>query len=208
MSSTVEGLSVFSDILVELVNRNASKPPKRLKFINQSLMDYDEIERSMLQFFDLNMTPDEYKQVVKNTSELVGESRVCELILALINHSEEHMDRHVEMFEEVLSVIHKVQEMDPETSTNFAESAIDKCSLLIYDSYQILRVIRKKFAEIARVYHIPYFYDTDEASIRFRSSLLTTYKNLNTVMDDFAVLNEALWYIRHYEYITGKTTTN
>ncbi len=60
--------------------------------------------------------------------------------------------------------------------------------------------MRKKIIEIGKVYHVPVYYDTDGRSISLRSSLMTTYKNLNVVIDDFAILSEALWFVRHYHY--------
>lgn len=62
--------------------------------------------------------------------------------------------------------------------------------------------MRKKIIDIVKVYHVPMYYDTDDGrSISMRSSLLTTYKNLNVVIDDFAILSEALWFVRHYHYL-------
>ena len=202
----MEGLALFNDILLELVNKPDAKQPTRLKFVNQSIQPYSETIKNLMDYLETNLSSEQFDDLCKRINDLNEESQLCEMILELVRHSEEHMDRHMELFDEILQVVHKIQNMDRNNSEQFAESAIDKCCLLIYDSFQILRCIRKKIIEISKLYHVPYFYDTEEVTIRFRSSLLTTYKNLNTVMDDFSILNEALWYVRHYEYISGKSS--
>lgn len=58
--------------------------------------------------------------------------------------------------------------------------------------------MRKNILDIALTYHVPYIYDTEENSIRLRSSLQITFKNIGVIMDDYSVLNEALWFVRNY----------
>lgn len=78
------------------------------------------------------------------------------------------------------------------------EQAIDKCSLLIYDSFVVLRSMHKKIIEISKTYHVPCYYDTEEISINLRVSLRTTFKNVCVIMDDYSIFSEALWFVRNY----------
>lgn len=80
------------------------------------------------------------------------------------------------------------------------EQAIDKCSLLIYDSFVVLRSMHKKILEISKTYHVPCFYDTEEFSINLRVSLKTTFKNVCVIMDDYSIFSEALWFVRNYNF--------
>lgn len=202
--ASLESIQQFGSILEEVIGTNAvTRPPgRRLRFTNQSLQAYEKTERDLVKFFEDNLSADEFRALNTDAQEqLDEESRLCDLIIHLIGYCENLMDQQVDLFQEVLNTVHQVQEMDFSVSDNgkFAESAVNKTSLLIYDTFQIMRSARKRVIEVARVYHVPYCYETRQFNYRLRSSLLTTYKNLNTVMDDFGTLNDALWYVRHFD---------
>ncbi|KAJ6224049.1 hypothetical protein RDWZM_002594 [Blomia tropicalis] len=200
-------LNLFTDILMELSTkdregRSMYNPRHKLRFVNQSIIPYEDIELSLIEYLKSNLTVEQFQSVELRLADLVDECRICELLYELIEHSETTMDRHVALFDEMLELIFKIRDMEYDGSS-FKEMAIDKCALLIYDSFAVLRSMRKKLMEISRTYHVPYFYDTSEGSIRLRSSVLTTYKNICTVIDDFSILNETLWYVRHYNYFSN-----
>lgn len=180
-------LNLFTDILMELSTkdregRSMYNPRHKLRFVNQSIIPYEDIELSLVEYLKSNLTVEQFQSVELRLADLVDECRICELLYELIEHSETTMDRHVALFDEMLELIFKIRDMEYDGSS-FKEMAIDKCALLIY--------------------HVPYFYDTSEGSIRLRSSVLTTYKNICTVIDDFSILNETLWYVRHYNYFSN-----
>lgn len=108
---------------------------------------------------------------------------------------------------------------------DFLSNIVNKSSLLIYDSFhglcaikRVIRFISKSYKvrlilhwplgvfqlSLLSLHQVPYYYDIGDdtnGAIRIRSSLLSTYKNLNIIIDDLVTLGDALWVIRNYDLL-------
>lgn len=197
----MEALEVFDQVLQNISDKCNPRPHKRLKFVNRNVLELSQLEQKLYEYFQVNVNPKQLQDLLKCLNGVNGESRICEYLVALIQHSEERIDRHVDLFKEVLNVLKKAKEL--KCGDQILEEVAEKCSLMLYDSFHFLCDVKRMLAEVAQVYQVPYYYETEAGNIRLRSSMLSTYKNLNTIIDDLQTLNEALWFVRHYESLAN-----
>lgn len=197
----MEAIKMFDEILQDISSINSPREHKRLKFVNRNMMELELVEQKLNDYFQINLTPEQLNEFMRSIKDVVGESRICEYLVQLIKHGEERVERHVELFQEICNVIRKVREID--SNDHLREDVVEKCSLMIYDSFHFLCDVKRIMSEVAAVYQVPYYYEVEQGNIRLRSSMLSTYKNLNTVIDDLQTLNEALWFVRHYDSLSN-----
>lgn len=205
-------LELFPEILRELFYQRTPQtklqtPQYKLKFVNRSLCPYKQIEQDLSHYLKVNINPEKYQVVMERIKNYTQESCICELILELIRFIEANLDIYTSLFEEMIMVVEQVRQMDS-SDYEFKHEVVNKCSLMMYDSIAVLRSMRKQVVQLARVYHVPIYYDLEnDKSVHFRSSLLRTYKNLLTIMNDFFILNEAFWIIRHHRSVDPEEET-
>ncbi|KAH9415554.1 uncharacterized protein LOC113798499 [Dermatophagoides pteronyssinus] len=189
---------------------------QRLRFINQSVCDYSKIVANLIDYFELNL-PKEESKLLKEKIDTINdeECKICELITQLIKQTESDLDENADMLEQILvflagipkNIREHIKEINPDhfeldDDIRFKiQFAINQVSLMVYDSMQMLQSIQDKLIEICSLYHIPYYYETNDYYIKLRRSISITYKNLYTIINDFQTLSYALWMVRHYESV-------
>ena len=230
----IKGLEQIGTVLSEIVSQKAQqqndgsnyeqkqKPlgKQRLRFINQSVCDYDKIVANLIDYFKINLPLKEFEPLKEKIDKIIDEEcKICELIMYLIRQTESDIDENAKMFEQVLVFLAEIPQtvrenlMEMNNNDNDHENkldddirfkiqfAINQLSLMVYDSIQMLQSIMDKLIEICNLYHIPYYYETNDYYIKFRRSILITYENLCTIIEDFQTLSYSLWMVRHYESV-------
>ena len=81
-------------------------------------MTYDEIEQDMTGYLKANLLEEKFANLQAKVDPLNQESRLCELLLDVIHYAEDQMDRHVTMFDEILTTVNRIKDMDYD-GTNF-----------------------------------------------------------------------------------------
>lgn len=248
----MNGLNHFGEILQEITNAKLNQKSMenkcRLKFRKPTNpLPSTNIIKELKHYFAINLTSKEYKLLLDKLNQQPNDQeQIGELMVTLIHYTEQHIDWNVELFEKVLNIISNIinnENLVDEQDNFIAESAIDKCSLLIYDSFQIIKAIRNKIVNICKSYPIPIYYDnaikmenicnekidlkenehwndnqthqmttmdTEQRTnmINLRQSLINTFQNLQTLMIDFHILADALYFVRHYDDIFNEQETN
>ncbi|OTF81469.1 hypothetical protein BLA29_010981 [Euroglyphus maynei] len=115
----IDGLEQIGAILDEIVrkpnnnsdndNDNGDKQQreklidKRLRFINQSVCDYNKIVANLIDYFEMNLPLEEFNQLQKRIDMIVDdECKICELITQLLKQTESDIDENGDMFEQIL----------------------------------------------------------------------------------------------------------
>lgn len=192
----------FDSILDQIWADNNPRKHKRLKFVNRSLVQLDLVEHKLTAYLEENLPAEQLDKLHQALMGCEGETRICEYVLELIRFGEQRCDEHVHLFTEIKELMQKAGQV--KASQQVVESIAEWCSLAIYDSMQFLVMVKRVIAQLAAIYHVPYYYETEQCKLRMRASLLSTYKNLNTIIDDLQALNEALWMVRNPEELLDK----
>ncbi|KAI2808042.1 hypothetical protein BLOT_005984 [Blomia tropicalis] len=191
-------VSRFDEILID-ISQNNPREHKRLRFVNKNMIDLSLVETKLNNYLEANLSVEQLTELSQNLDGCDEESRLCEYLLQLIHHSEERIDRHVELFQEVCNVVRR---MVSESDSEMVEYVVEKCSLMIYDSFHFLCEVKRLIADVSAIYQVPYYFETGDSTIRLRSSLLSTYKNLNVIIDDMVTLSETLWVLRNFDSLS------
>lgn len=201
MCATAEAVAKFDALLSDIARQNNPREHKRLKFVNCNLLEWELVEQKLQLVLSQQLGPQQKEQLAERLESAMGECRVVECLLALIAHAEEHIDQHEVLLKSVIEMMHEVATL-PEDADLLRE-VVTKCSLMVYDAFGGLCTLKRTISSISLAYQVPYYYDLgeDAGAIRIRSSLLSTYKNLNTIIDDLSALSETLWIIRNYDLL-------
>lgn len=213
---TAEAVGKFDTLVADIAKQNNPREHKRLKFVNCNLLEWSLVEQKLLLILAEHLNPAEMVHLAERLECAVGECRVCECLLALIAHVEGYISKHEELLKAVIGMMHEVGSLKEDT--DLLKEVVIKCSLMIYDAFHGLCAFKRIITSITTSYQVPYYYDLTlpggnttegpgsrkgsvDGVLRFRSSLLSTYKNLNTIIDDLSTVSEALWIIRNYDLL-------
>lgn len=174
--------------LLEDIHKKGSREHKRLKFVNKSLLEDVVVEGKLQSYAVAHMSPAQLERLRARLTNCEGEARVVECLLELIHQAKERIEVHKALFKAVIRLLEETRaKCDDE---EIALMTVEKCSLMIFDSFHFLAIVKHALGGVTNVYHVPYYYQSDGVTFRIRSSLLTTFKNLNMIIDDLQALSK------------------